>query len=68
MNQIKNSFDQATIEKILRSAVYSCLAGLTAALTSYQQSQDLRASILTGVLTALVPLSANAGIQYKKGS
>lgn len=67
MNQIANSFDQETVNRILRSAMWSALAGLTAFLTSYLQTSEVKASIVTGILAMLAPLSANSVYQYQKG-
>jgi hypothetical protein len=67
MNQIANSFDRKTVRKMLRSAIWAFIGGLTAALTSYQQSHDVEAALITGLLTMLVPLSVNSGYQFNKG-
>lgn len=66
--QIRNSFDQETADKIIRSALWSLVSGLTAFVMSYVQSGDIKTSAVTGLLTMLAPLSANSVYQYKKGS
>jgi len=66
--QIANSFDEATMKKIVKGLGYSFLGGLSAALMQYQATGDVKGAIITGLITMLVPFSTNAGVQYKKGA
>ena len=68
MTQLKNRLDNKTVEKILKGLGYSILGGLQAFVSSYiATNYDLKLSILVGLGTILLPFSANAVVQYRKG-
>lgn len=67
MQQVAFSFDDETRYKIVKGLLYSALGGITAVLRQYQTSGNFKASLLTGLITMLVPFGANASVQYVKG-
>ena len=65
--QIAKSLCPDTVRKILRSLLWSSVSGTTACLTCYIATENLKISLLTGILAILAPFAPNAAIQYQKG-
>lgn len=66
--QIKNQLDDKTVEKIIKGLGYSFLGGLQAFVSSYiATNYNFKLSILVALGTILLPFSANAVVQYRKG-
>lgn len=64
--QVKNSFDNITLQKIFKSFLFASLSGISAGLTCYTQTRDVNLSIITG-LAALTSFIVNIPLEYRKG-
>jgi hypothetical protein len=67
-NQIKNSFDKITIQKILKGAAIAATGSLALYILQAIQNVDFGQAVINSLVAGLVPIIVNTIKEYLKGN